>query len=71
LPDALVRDDGIDALIQLRQKGHRVPVVFLTMHRDARFARRALEAGASGCVLEHSASIELTAVDRQQLGRAR
>jgi DNA-binding NarL/FixJ family response regulator len=38
-----------------------VPVVFLTMHRDATFARRALEAGASGFVLKHSASVELLA----------
>jgi FixJ family two-component response regulator len=40
--------NGIDALIQLRQGGDRVPVVFLTMHRDVTFARRALDAGASG-----------------------
>ena len=36
-------------------------MVFLTMHRDATFARRALEAGASGFVLKHSASVELLA----------
>jgi DNA-binding NarL/FixJ family response regulator len=64
-PDVIVADvtmphlNGIDALIQLRQGGDRVPVVFLTMHRDATFARRALEAGASGFVLKHSASVEL------------
>jgi len=46
--------NGIDALVQLRQRGDRVPVVFLTMHRDASFARRALDAGASGFVLKHS-----------------
>jgi DNA-binding NarL/FixJ family response regulator len=66
-PDVIVADvtmphlNGIDALIQLRQSGDRVPVVFLTMHRDVRFARRALEAGASGFVLKHSASVELIA----------
>ena len=38
-----------------------MPVVFLTMHRDVTFARRALEAGASGFVLKHSASVELIA----------
>ena len=66
-PDVIVADitmphlNGIDALVQLRQIGDRVPVVFLTMHRDAAFARRALEAGASGYVLKHSASAELVA----------
>jgi len=66
-PDVIVADitmphlNGIDALVQLRQGGNRVPVVFLTMHRDATFARRALEAGASGFVLKHSASVELIA----------
>ena len=64
-PDVIVADvtmphlNGIDALVQLRQNGNPVPVVFLTMHRDVTFARRALEAGASGFVLKHSASIEL------------
>jgi DNA-binding NarL/FixJ family response regulator len=64
-PDVIVADvtmphlNGIDALIQLRQGGDRVPVVFLTMHRDVTFARRALDAGASGFVLKHSAPAEL------------
>jgi DNA-binding NarL/FixJ family response regulator len=44
-----------------------VPVVFLTMHRDVSFARRALEAGASGFVLKHSASVELIAAIRAAL----
>ena len=64
-PDVIVADvamphlNGIDALVQLRQEGNRVPMVFLTMHREPTFARRALEAGASGFVLKHSASVEL------------
>jgi DNA-binding NarL/FixJ family response regulator len=64
-PDVIVADitmphlNGIDALVQLRQRGDHVPVVFLTMHRDASFARRALDAGASGFVLKHSAPAEL------------
>jgi DNA-binding NarL/FixJ family response regulator len=64
-PDVIVADitmphlNGIDALIRLRQGGDQVPFVFLTMHRDATFARRALEAGASGFVLKHSATVEL------------
>ena len=64
-PDVIVADitmprlNGIDALVRLREDGDQVPVVFLTMHRDVTFARRALEAGASGFVLKHSASVEL------------
>jgi DNA-binding NarL/FixJ family response regulator len=72
-PDVIVADitmpqlNGIDALVQLRQGGNRVPMVFLTMHRDVTFARRALEAGASGFVLKHSASVELIAALRAAL----
>jgi len=66
-PDVIVADitmphlNGIDALTRLREEGDPVPVVFLTMHRDVTFARRALEAGASGFVLKHSAPVELIA----------
>ena len=42
-------------------------VVFLTMHRDAAYARRALEAGASGFVLKHSAPAELVLAVRAAL----
>ena len=72
-PDVIVADvtmphlNGIDALIRLRQDGNPVPVVFLTMHRDVSFARRALEAGAAGFVLKHSASVELVAAIRAAL----
>ena len=72
-PDVIVADvtmphlNGIDALVQLRQSGDRVPVVFLTMHRDVTFARRALEAGASGFVLKHSAPAELVSAIRAAL----
>jgi DNA-binding NarL/FixJ family response regulator len=72
-PDVIVADvtmphlNGIDALVQLRQSGDRVPVVFLTMHRDVSFARRALDAGASGFVLKHSAPAELLSALRAAL----
>ena len=64
-PDVIVADismpllNGIDALAQLKQHDPKVRVVFLTMHRDAAYARRAIEAGAAGYVLKHSASAEL------------
>jgi DNA-binding NarL/FixJ family response regulator len=72
-PDVIVADvtmphlNGIDALIQLRQSGNQVPVVFLTMQRDVTFARRALEAGAAGFVLKHSAPAELVSAIRAAL----
>ena len=72
-PDVIIADitmphlNGIDALIRLRGEGNQVPVVFLTMHRDVTFARRALDAGASGFVLKHSASVELVAALRAAL----
>jgi DNA-binding NarL/FixJ family response regulator len=72
-PDVIVADismpqlNGIDALTQLRKSGNGVPVVFLTMHRDVSFARRAMDAGASGFVLKHSASAELVSAIRAAL----
>jgi DNA-binding NarL/FixJ family response regulator len=72
-PDIIVADitmprlNGIDALVRLRKDGERVPVVFLTMHPDLAYARRALEAGASGYVLKHAASSELIAAIRAAL----
>jgi DNA-binding NarL/FixJ family response regulator len=72
-PDVIVADismpllNGIDALAQIKQHDPDVRVVFLTMHRDAAYARRALEAGAAGFVLKHSASAELVLAVRAAL----
>ena len=72
-PDAIVADvampslNGIEAAVQLREAGVRAKVIFLTMHRDVAYARRALEAGASGFVLKHSAPSELLTALREAL----
>ncbi len=72
-PDVIVADismphlNGIDALAKLKQVVPGVRVVFLTMHRDVAFARRALEAGALGFVLKHSAPSELILAVRAAL----
>jgi len=72
-PDVIVADitmprlNGIDALAQLKKENPNVRVVFLTMHQDAVYARRALEAGASGYVLKHSAPAELVMAIRAAL----
>ena len=64
-PDVIVADismphlNGIEALAQLKKDNARVRVVFLTMHQDPAYARRALEAGAAGFVVKHSAPAEL------------
>jgi DNA-binding NarL/FixJ family response regulator len=64
-PDVIVADitmphlNGIDAMVHLRKDNADVKVVFLTMHQDPAYARRALEAGAAGFVVKHSAPAEL------------
>jgi DNA-binding NarL/FixJ family response regulator len=72
-PDVVVLDismpslNGIDAARQMRAAGCRAKVVFLTMHREVTYAARALEAGASGFVLKHSAASELVTAVREAL----
>jgi len=66
-PDVVVADismpnlNGIEALTQLRREIPDIRVVFLTMHTEVAYARRAMEAGARGYVLKHSAPAELVA----------
>ena len=65
LPDVIVADvtmpnlNGFEALAHLRKTFPNIKVIFLTMHQNAAYARRALDAGASGFVVKHSASEEL------------
>jgi DNA-binding NarL/FixJ family response regulator len=72
-PDAIVADitmpslNGIEAAGQLRDLGVKTRVVFLTMHRDVAYARRAMEAGAAGFVLKHSVASELVTALREVL----
>jgi DNA-binding NarL/FixJ family response regulator len=72
-PDVIVADitmphlNGIDALVRLKRDDIQVPVVFLTMHAEVAYARRALEGGAAGYVLKHSAPAELITAVRAAL----
>jgi len=72
-PDVIVVDismpllNGIDAVSQIRSEGLKAKIIFLTMHTEASYARRALAKGASGYVLKHSASNELLFAIRQAL----
>jgi DNA-binding NarL/FixJ family response regulator len=75
-PDVIVADitmpvlNGLDAIEQIRKMGCQAKVIFLTMHRDALYAARAMHAGASGFVLKHSACTELlTAIAEALAGR--
>jgi DNA-binding NarL/FixJ family response regulator len=72
-PDVIIADiampqlNGLDALSLLQKDNPRTKVVFLTMHQEVEYARRALDAGASGYVLKHSAPAELVAAIRAAL----
>jgi DNA-binding NarL/FixJ family response regulator len=72
-PDVVVLDismpslNGIDAARLIRSAGARPKLVFLTMHREVTYAARALEAGASGYVMKHSAASELVTAIQEAL----
>jgi DNA-binding NarL/FixJ family response regulator len=72
-PDVVIADismpllNGIDAAVQIKKADPRVHIIFLTMHPDATYATRAIEAGASAYVLKHSAPAELVTAIREAL----
>jgi len=72
-PDVIVVDismpllNGIEAARQLGKSHPRAKIIILTMHDDLIYANRALEAGASGYVLKHSAPAELVTAIREAL----
>jgi len=72
-PDVLVLDismpilSGLRAAEQLRQKGCRVPVVFLTVHEDEEYLRAAQEAGGLGYVLKSHMASDLVPAIRAAL----
>jgi DNA-binding NarL/FixJ family response regulator len=78
-PDIIVADismpllNGLEALEQIRIAGCQSRIVFLTMHKDCTYAKKALQLGAHGYVLKHSApeklveAIRLALVDRVYL----
>jgi DNA-binding NarL/FixJ family response regulator len=72
-PDVIVADvtmpslNGIEAAAELRVLGVEAKVVFLTMHHDVAYARRAMANGAAGFVLKHSVSSELVTAVREAL----
>ncbi len=72
-PDVIVLDismpslNGIDAAHHLKTANSRAKMIYLTMHREVSYAARAMEVGASGYVLKHSAASELVTAIREAL----
>jgi DNA-binding NarL/FixJ family response regulator len=72
-PDVVVMDismpelDGFSALQRLRSKGSDVKVILISMFHEPSFVSIALEWGASGFVLKHSAFDELIPAVRAAL----
>lgn len=75
-PDVIVVDismpklNGIEAVRQIVKEEIPSKIIVLTMHPDITYATRALEAGALGYVLKHSAPVELLqAIKKVLLGK--
>ena len=75
-PDLIVADismpglNGIEAIREMKAAGIDARVVLLTMHEDPDYAIEALNAGALGYCVKHSASSELmSALDEAVSGR--
>jgi DNA-binding NarL/FixJ family response regulator len=72
-PDVIVTDismpglSGLEVLPRLKSDHIDSRVIVLTMHNDAELAARAMQAGASGFLLKHSAGEELVTAIRQVL----
>ena len=72
-PEVIVADismpllNGIEATRQVKRVAPTTRVIVLTMHADVTYATRAIEAGAAGYVLKHSATAELVTAVREAL----
>jgi DNA-binding NarL/FixJ family response regulator len=63
--------NGIDAGREIKRELPLIKLVFLSMHSNAIYLRKALEAGASAYVLKSGASEELlTAIETARKGRS-
>ena len=52
---------------QIRKFDPKIKIVFLTMHTELAYVQEAFDAGASGYVIKHSASIDLQLAIRRAL----
>jgi len=61
---------GLEVLKELKQLRPKLPVLILSMHSEAQYARRAFKAGASGYITKESSHAELvTAINKVIEGR--
>ena len=64
-PDIVLMDitmpgvNGLEATGQVKQKYPQIQIIILSMHANAEYARRALQAGASGYLLKNATPSEL------------
>jgi len=72
-PDLLILDlamkglGGIETIIELRHRGHQVPILVLTQFAESVTLRRCLEAGANGYIVKSARGDELLAAIRAAL----
>jgi two-component system, NarL family, response regulator NreC len=77
-PDVVVMDlsmphgkDGLSATSELKKLMPNVNILILTMHDDEEYLFRAIQAGASGCILKSAPHDELmSAIESVSLGNA-
>ncbi|WP_025026406.1 response regulator transcription factor [Caldalkalibacillus mannanilyticus] len=65
-PDVILMDlsmphgkDGLTATIELKKQHPQIAILILTMHDDEEYLFRAIQAGASGCILKSAPHDEL------------
>ena len=70
-PDVVVVDismpglDGLEVVSRLRESNPKLPVLILTMHEEAQYIVRAIEAGAMGYLTKQSAPEQLVTAIRR------
>ncbi len=57
--------DGLEVVSRLRKEAPEIPVLILTMHEEAQYVVRAIEAGAMGYLTKQSAPEQLVAAIRK------
>ena len=62
---------GLEVIKEIKGRLPRLPVLMLSVHQEEEYARRALNAGASGYVTKDDATEELIEAVRKVLGGGR
>lgn len=73
MPDVIILDismgemNGLEVAKLLRERGCRVPIVFLTVHRGSDFVEAAMDCGATGYVLKLQMKSDLVSAIRSAM----